>query len=267
MQARLSLMLYPGVATLASIRWRTVWGAALLTAFVAGCTPLPQYADIRVEQRPSPNFGERRPNFVILHHTGNNDVRRALSTLTDAAGEVSAHYLVARDGRIYYLVDELKRAWHAGSSYWGGNRDLNSASIGIELDNDGNEAYTEAQIAALLELLTGLKARHGIPAANFLGHGDIAPGRKVDPGARFPWRLLAAHGFGLWCEPPHAGAVAGADGITLLSALGYDVANPPAAMAAFRRHFLSDDVAQAALDLDEQERALLHCLLERRNNP
>lgn len=260
-------MFYPGVAAPASTRWRTVWCAALLAAFLAGCAPLPQYAGIRVEQRPSPNFGERRPNFVVLHHTGNNDERRALSTLTNAAGEVSAHFLVARDGRIYYLVDELKRAWHAGSSYWGGNRDLNSASIGIELDNDGEEAYAEAQIAALLELLAGLKARHGIPTANFIGHGDIAPGRKVDPGARFPWRRLAAHGFGLWCEPPYAEAAAGADGITLLSAFGYDVANPQAAMAAFRRHFLADENAQPAPDLGAQELALLHCLLARRNSP
>jgi N-acetylmuramoyl-L-alanine amidase len=239
----------------------------LLVLFVAGCAPLPQYTSVYVEQRPSPNFSERRPNMVILHHTGNSDAQRALSTLADPAGEVSAHFLIARDGKIYYLVDELKRAWHAGASYWGGNRDLNSASIGIELDNNGEEAYAEAQIAALLELLAELKSRYGIPAANFLGHGDIAPGRKVDPGAQFPWRRLAARGFGLWCEPPYPDAAADVDGITLLSAFGYEVVNPAAAVAAFRRHFQLRDAPELTPELSSPERALLHCLLARRNKP
>jgi N-acetylmuramoyl-L-alanine amidase len=265
MRASLTLIVLTGFVAHASLRWRTAWCAALLASVVAGCAPLPQYAGVRVEQRPSPNFGERRPNFVILHHTGNRDAQRALSTLADPVGEVSAHFLVARDGGIYYLVDEFKRAWHAGGSFWGGNRDLNSASIGIELDNDGEEAYAEVQITALLELLSDLKARHGIPAANFLGHGDIAPGRKVDPGTQFPWRRLAASGFGLWCEPPYAQAAAVADGITLLSAFGYDVTNPDAAMAAYRRHFQLGNTA--APEMSAQELALLDCLLTRRNNP
>ncbi|MEK6592759.1 MAG: N-acetylmuramoyl-L-alanine amidase [Pseudomonadota bacterium] len=244
---------------------------AALALIVAGCAPLPQYTSLRVEQRPSPNFSERRPNFVILHHTSGHSTARALSTLADPASEVSAHYLIARDGKIYYLVDELKRAWHAGASYWGGNRDLNSASIGIELDNSGVEPYAEAQIAALLELLADLQARHGIPTANFLGHGDVAPGRKVDPGAQFPWRRLAEHGFGVWCEPPDgvtsAAAAPGADGITLLSAFGYDVENSPAAVAAFRRHFGLSAAAEQTPELTGQELALLQCLLARRHGP
>jgi len=149
----------------------------------------------------------------------------------DPQREVSAHYLIARDGRIYYLVDELARAWHAGESAWGGNRDLNSASIGIELDNNGEEPYAEAQIAALLALLADLTARWSIPAANVLGHGDVAPGRKVDPGALFPWRRLAAAGFGLWCDPPYDPPPAGLDDASLLAALGYDVSVPWSAAA------------------------------------
>ena len=138
--------------------------------------------------------------------------------------KVSSHYLIARDGRIYYLVDELARAWHAGESYWGGNRDLNSASIGIELDNNGGEPFAEAQIEALIALLADLKARYGIPTANFIGHGDVAPGRKVDPSRWFPWQGLAGHGFGLWCEPPYPPAPPDLDSATLLAAFGYDVA-------------------------------------------
>lgn len=247
---------------------RLLAGSAMLMLLAAGCAPLPQYTSLPVEQRPSPNFGERRPNFVILHHTSSNSAAHALSTLTDRASGVSTHYLIAKDGRIYYLVDELKRAWHAGASYWGGNRDLNSASIGIELDNNGAEPYAEAQIAALLELLADLQARYAIPAANVLGHGDVAPGRKVDPSGQFPWRRLAGHGFGLWCEPSEVvmpvDAAPVADGIALLSAFGYDVTNPAAAIAAFRRRFMPRAEAAAAPTLDAQELALLQCLLARR---
>jgi len=173
-----------------------------MAAALCACTPLPRHTALPVEVRPSPNFGERRPNYVILHHTTNDTAEEAVATLTSPLARVSAHYLVTRDGRIIHLVDELKRAWHAGDSYWGGNRDLNSSSIGIELDNNGREPFPEAQIGALIALLGDLAARWNIPAANVLAHGDVAPGRKVDPGEFFPWRQLAAAGFGLWCDPP-----------------------------------------------------------------
>ena len=195
--------------------WRAIVAAAAL--WLSGCAPLPLYTALPVEVRPSPNFGERRPNYVIIHHTTNNTVEQALVTLTSRMREVSAHYLIGRDGRIIYLVDEQKRAWHAGDSYWGGNRDLNSSSIGIELDNNGNEPFAEAQISVLIDLLRDLTGRWSIPPANVLGHGDIAPGRKVDPSALFPWRRLAEAGFGLWCEPPYAPAPAGADDAALLA--------------------------------------------------
>lgn len=238
----------------------------LLTA----CARLPVYTTLPVDVRPSPNVGERRPNYVILHHTTNDTVERALETLTNKSREVSAHYLIGRDGRIIYLVDELKRAWHAGDAYWGGNRDINSSSIGIELDNNGREPFADAQIVTLLALLGDLKTRWSIPTANVLGHGDVAPGRKVDPSALFPWRRLAAAGFGLWCEPPYDPVAAGADDTTLLSALGYDVSVPWSAVAAFKRHWAPEDKAtgesmtgESTQGLSEMQRGMLQCLIRK----
>jgi N-acetylmuramoyl-L-alanine amidase len=237
--------------------------AVLLLVTAAACAPLPQRTTMPVEQRPSPNFNERRPNYVILHHSSNDTAEAALATLTNAARQVSAHYLIGRDGTIYYLVDELARAWHAGESYWAGNSDLNSASIGIELDNNGEEPFTDPQIAALLALLGDLKARYRIPAANFLGHGDIAPRRKADPSRWFPWKRLADHGFGMWCEPPYPPAPAGFDTDTLLGAFGYDLSDPAAASAAFKRRFLPHETAEV---MTEEARALLYCLVLRKQN-
>jgi N-acetylmuramoyl-L-alanine amidase len=238
----------------------------LLVLAVAACAPieqLPPRTAVPVEVRPSPNFDERRPNFVILHHTSNDNADEALATLTDPARKVSSHYLIGRDGKIYYLVDELARAWHAGESYWGGGSDLNSASIGIELDNNGEEPFAEVQIEALLALLIDLKARYAIPAANFLGHSDVAPGRKVDPSRWFPWQRLAASGFGLWCEPPVSPVAAELDNATLLAAFGYDVSDPAAAVAAFKRHFAPHD---ASMEMSETDRGLLSCLVSQKQD-
>jgi len=224
---------------------------------------LPPYTPLPLIERPSVNFGARRPNFVILHHTSDNNAETSLRTLTDPAQEVSSHYLIARDGTLYYLVDELARAWHAGDSYWGGTTDLNSASIGIELDNNGSEPFAEPMIDTLLRLLDDLKTRYRIPAANFLAHGDIIPGRKVDPGRLFPWKWLAERGFGLWCEPPYPAApAASVSDALLLTAFGYEVTRIEATRAAFRRRFLAleDDYP-----LTESERALLQCLIERKH--
>jgi len=237
------------------------WQAAcVLAAALSACAPLPRHTALPVEMHPSPNFSERRPNYVILHHTTNDTAEEAVATLTSRPAQVSAHYLVARDGRIIYLVDELRRAWHAGDSYWGGNRDLNSSSIGIELDNNGREPYPDAQIGALIMLLGDLAARWHIPAANVLAHGDVAPGRKVDPGALFPWRRLAAAGFGLWCDPPYAQFAPAADDALLLAALGYDVTRLPAAVAAFKRRWAPDDMTP---ELDGGQRSLLQCLIRK----
>jgi N-acetylmuramoyl-L-alanine amidase len=230
----------------------------LLAALMLGaCAPLTPRTELPLEQRPSPNFDARRPTFVILHHTGSDRAEHALATLTDPDREVSSHYLIARDGTLYYLVDELARAWHAGESYWGGSRDMNSASIGIELDNDGDEPYAEPQLRTLLALLADLQLRYGIPPANFLGHADVAPRRKTDPGANFPWRRLAAAGFGLWCEPPWVPAPAGIGRDVLLGALGYDVSDIDAATAAFKRHFRPG----SGPGFTDEDRALSWCLL------
>ena len=240
-----------------------------LTSFVcavlalAGCaTPPPtmQHTDLPVIVRASPNFDDRRPNYVILHYTSSADPERALRTLTDPASKVSAHYLIARDGRIYALVDERVRSWHAGVSYWGGHRDVNSAAIGIELDNTGNEPFAGPLIDKLLALLADLKARYSIPTANFLGHSDVAPRRKVDPGTLFPWRELAARGYGLWCDPPYPVPPA-ADGLTLLAAFGYDTADAAAAISAFKLHFAPDGDLR---ELTDGDRAVLGCLIEKK---
>ena len=234
---------------------------ALLAFALTACAPLPQRSSLPVEQRPSANFDERRPNYVILHYTSNDNAERALGTLTSPLSRVSSHYLIGRDGRIYYLVDELVRAWHAGESYWGGNRDLNSASIGIELDNDGVEPYAEAQIESLLALLADLQQRYAIPVENFLGHSDVAPQRKADPGRHFPWQRLAARGFGLWCEPPYAAALSVAGDSVALAALGYDVSDLAAAIVAFKLHYAPHgDPRQWTAD----DRALLNCLVAKK---
>jgi N-acetylmuramoyl-L-alanine amidase len=218
---------------------------------------------------PSPSYDARRPNFIVIHHTAADDAGHSLETLTDPSREVSAHYLVGREGTIWQLVDERARAWHAGQSYWAGVTDLNSVSIGIELDNNGNEPFAEPQIAALLALLQDLTTRYHIPAANVVGHGDIAPGRKVDPSRLFPWRELAQHGYGLWCEAADVQAASSQGSavedhdamneraLLLLQALGYDVRDPDAAIAAFRRHYDRDDASELA----QEDVALLQCLV------
>ena len=260
-------------------------GMAVVSLAFGGCVtvppsqPLPARASLPVVERASPNYGVRRPNFVVIHHTADDSAEDSLRTLTTPRFEVSSHYLIARDGTIYYLVDELARAWHAGESYWGGTTDLNSVSIGIELDNNGREPFAGPMIEALLDLLADLKVRYKIPAANFVGHGDIIPGRKTDPSRYFPWKRLAERGFGLWCDPPYSVAANGAggtngangaNGVTgasgasdalLLTAFGYDVTNLRAAQAAFKRRYRGvDDETPLTTD----DRALLQCLIERR---
>ena len=232
---------------------------AVLALSLAACAPLPpQRVGFPAVWQPSPNFDERRPNFVIIHDTTNETADRALRTLTDPVRKVSAHYLIGRDGTIYQLVDERARAWHAGQSRWGATTDLNSVSIGIELDNDGEEPYPDTQIAVLLKLLGDLDERYHIPTANYLGHGDIAPRRKVDPGRYFPWSTLAANGFGVWCDSPLPEAPATLDATLALQAFGYDISNPGAAIGAFKRHFMPDEMTEDWTDADGR---MLYCLL------
>lgn len=241
------------------------WGRTAVAAVAATCAlaltacgPLPQRAGIPTRWEPSPNHNERRPVFVVLHHTGDDTAAQALRTLSDPLREVSAHYLVGRDGTIWQLVDERARAWHAGTSWWGGNTDLNSSSLGIELDNNGREPFPEPQIAALLRLLDDIRSRHRIPRANVIGHADVAPRRKVDPSRHFPWRRLALAGHGLWCDSPPPLPPEGFDAAQALQALGYDVRRVDAAVAAFKLHYVQDG---SGPPLTLAEEALLDCLV------
>ena len=147
---------------------------------------------------PSPNFGARRggarPSLVVIHYTAMESAEAALARLCDPAAEVSSHWLIGADGALFSLVAEEMRAWHAGAGSWGDVVDVNSASIGIELDNDGVSPFPEAQMVALEELLGGVLARWGIPPEGVIGHSDSAPGRKIDPGPRFDWGRLALSG-------------------------------------------------------------------------
>jgi N-acetylmuramoyl-L-alanine amidase len=161
------------------------------------------------EVKASPNHGERRggiqPNMIVLHYTGMRDSRIALEHLCSPHSEVSAHYVVMEDGHIVQCVPESRRAWHAGTSSWAGETDINSCSIGIEIANPGHDYgypdFPRRQIAAVIALCRSIFTRYGIPADRVLGHSDIAPSRKKDPGEKFPWRLLHDSGVGLWVKP------------------------------------------------------------------
>lgn len=158
-----------------------------------------------VLSRPSPNFGVRRggarPDLIVLHHTAMPSASAALDRLCDPDAEVSAHYLIDAEGAVFHLVDEAKRAWHAGEGAWGAVRDVNSRSIGIELANDGESPFAAPQMAALERLLPDIMARWSIRPARVIAHSDMAPGRKQDPGARFDWRRLARQGLSVWPAP------------------------------------------------------------------
>ena len=156
----------------------------------------------------SPNHGDRKgraPDCIVLHYTGMPTADGALAQLCNPRTGVSSHYFVFEDGRIAQLVPEARRAWHAGRSSWFGETDMNSASIGIEIVNPGHDGglppFPDAQIEAVTALCRDIAARHAIAPARVLAHSDIAPGRKVDPGERFPWARLAAAGVGIWREP------------------------------------------------------------------
>jgi N-acetylmuramoyl-L-alanine amidase len=209
---------------------------------------------MRILDRPSPNHGPRpgdgRVDMLILHYTGMPTAAAALERLSAAEAQVSAHYLVEEDGTVWRLVEETRRAWHAGASRWGAVTDVNGASIGIELVNPGHEwgyrAFPEAQMAALEELCRGILARHPIPARHVLGHSDVAPLRKTDPGELFDWPRLAHAGIGLWPDFAVAATPPAdvADLQRLLERIGYAVPTGGVlddatrlAIAAFQRHF------------------------------
>lgn len=192
----------------------------------------------------SVNFGIRKPNFVVIHHTAQTSLDQTIKTFTLARTGVSAHYVVSRDGKVVQMVNDYLRSQHAGLGKWGNDTDLNSSSIGIELDNNGSEAYSEAQLNSLLGLLATLKKKYNIPAANFIGHADLAPKRKPDPN-NFPWKVLADRGFGLWYDQVLKMPPPTFDPILALRIIGYDTSNVGAAVIAFKRHFLPTEKGEA----------------------
>jgi N-acetylmuramoyl-L-alanine amidase len=223
------------------------------------------------------NFNLRKPNYVVIHHTAQDSVEQTLKTFSLQKTQVSAHYVISRNGDIYHMLNDYFRGWHAGVGMWGNNTDLNSSSIGIELDNNGYEDFSPEQINSLLKVLKQLKEKYNIPAKNFIGHSDIAPGRKVDPNSNFPWKKLAGKGYGLWYEeeklenlklsteffgPFPTGFELQPDNTSLsylnkyifpnvipadfnyeiaLKIIGYDISNLPAAIKSFKLHFIQED--------------------------
>lgn len=220
----------------------------------------PDFAGAAV--RPSPNFGPRRgvsaPDMIVLHYTGMKTGQAAQDRLCDPAAEVSSHYLVHEDGRVVQMVPESQRAWHAGKSFWSGETDINSRSVGIEIVNPGHEygyrAFRSRQIDAVIALCRDIVRRRSIRPRNVLAHSDIAPGRKVDPGEKFPWRRLAEAGIGHFVP---AARIGGDEGLNagdegeavrelqaMLALYGYDLgesgcfdARTGVVVAAFQRHF------------------------------
>lgn len=228
----------------------------------------------------SPNFNERTvpPDIIVLHYTGMKTGEEALARLCDAEAKVSSHYLVEEDGRVFRLVPEERRAWHAGVSFWKGETDINGRSIGIEIVNPGHEfgyrPFPEAQIDAVISLLTDTRSRWQVEDGRIIGHSDIAPERKIDPGELFPWKTLAQAGHGLWVEPDAAPGLPlkqGEEGAGVfalqagLTRLGYDCApsgkfdaETATIVQAFQRHWRQEKVDGVA---DGMTRARLIGLL------
>ncbi len=231
------------------------------------------------------NFDMRKPNYVIIHHTAQNSTEHTLNTFTKPVTKVSAHYVIGRDGKVYHMLNDYLRAWHGGISKWGNATDLNSSSIGIELDNNGSEPFTEAQMASLIGVLETLKKKYNIPTANFIGHSDIAPVRKVDPSPAFPWKLLADNGFGLWYDedvlvdtivlneapasdslavfeavPVHGEVPANFNPQDALRIIGYDTKDMQGAIRAFKLHFIQTDTTPV---LTETDIRILHNLYKK----
>ncbi len=209
----------------------------------------------------SPNFDSRegqQVDMLVLHYTGMVSGPAALERLCDAEAKVSAHYLIEEDGTVFQLVDEAERAWHAGVANWRGHSNINARSIGIEIVNPGHEhgyrPFPEEQMQAVLAVSKSVLSRHPIPPRHVVGHSDVAPTRKEDPGELFDWPWLAEHGVGVWPVPPIlapqglgiptivalGGASVPGQFAEKLADYGYDISHLPAAIMAFQRHFRRD---------------------------
>ncbi|MCE7798490.1 N-acetylmuramoyl-L-alanine amidase [Sphingobium sufflavum] len=221
---------------------------------------------IETIETPSPNFDDRTlpVSMLVLHYTGMPDAHSAIQWLANPDSKVSAHYVVTEDGRIVRMVDEGKRAWHAGRSHWRGVDDINSASIGIEIVNPGHEwgyrPFPDAQIEAVIPLVNDIVKRHHITRGNVVGHSDIAPARKTDPGELFPWHRLARLRLALPRPTKNLVDPHWSDGgfLLALQRFGYDIADQQAAIQAFQRRFRPELIDGV---VDGECRALLLALL------
>lgn len=227
-----------------------------LACALAACTHAPARNPMATWV-PSSNHEPRRPILVVLHATEQESVRRSLDTLRtrNRGGRVSAHYLIGRDGELFQLVADEQRAWHAGAGRWGTITDINSASIGIELDNDG-APFPPAQIDSLLRLLADLRDRLRIPPQQIVAHAEVAPTRKRDPGPQFPWKQLAEAGFGAWPADDAPPAPPGFDPWTALRLVGYPLDDRAAAVRAFHRRYRGMETEV----LDVEDLRILHAL-------
>ncbi len=219
---------------------------------------------MKILQSISPNLNDRSisPDMILIHYTDMTSANDALRWMCNPKSNVSAHYLIDEAGLIYQMVPEDKQAWHAGESFWQGNEKLNDRSIGIEIANPGHTngyvPFKELQIETLMRLCEGIMTRWGIPPTRILGHSDVAPRRKQDPGHLFPWKTLADAGLGLWPKS----SLRGAEGDSILNALsqiGYETISPHHTLLAFQRHFQPHKVDGIA---DEETLSLIQGLLD-----
>lgn len=210
---------------------------------------------MKMTDAPSPNFDARgrAVDMIVLHYTGMRTGAEALARMRDSDAKVSAHYMVEEDGEIFRLVDEGERAWHAGVASWKGERDINARSVGIEIVNPGHEFgyrdFSEAQIDAVIALIKDIRTRHDVSAAMVLGHADVAPRRKEDPGEKFPWRRLADAGLATapyGGDGTEGGAVSYDEALKMLRAIGYDApdGDHAAALVAFQRRYCGESLGQ-----------------------
>ena len=218
-----------------------------------------------MKRRPSPNYDERPPgtpiDMLVIHYTGMENAEAAIERLCDPDAEVSAHYMIDEDGSIIQLVEEDYRAWHAGEGYWRGHRDINARSIGIELVNTGHQfgyrPFAESQMRRLETMALDIVRRHQIPARNVVGHSDVAPRRKEDPGELFDWFRIFDFGVGVWPERASDCEIDDDEATHLLQAFGYETVDLAATLKAFQCHFRPANINGK---LDEETAGLLKCL-------
>lgn len=206
------------------------------------------------------NFNLRKPNIVVIHHTAQNSCEQTLKTFTTPRTQVSAHYVICKDGTVHHMLNDYLRAWHGGVGRWGSIQDVNSSSIGIELDNNGAEPFPQPQLSSLILLLDSLKKKYVIPTGNFIGHADIAPTRKVDPNIHFPWKSLAEKGYGIWWRDTAGVTVPEPfNSLQALRIIGYDVRDSAAVFSAFKRKYLQQENKNP---LTEEEKKVLYTLYQ-----